>query len=444
MHDFNIVDIKNNSSIDNLDDNTNLPNRHFINTELENYILKKCFSSYTLILFDIDDFKLISNTINYNAGNYIIKEIATRIKSNLTENCILCHSEIDRFLIITPDVNNITSLVENINKSIQLPLYSIDHVFQGELFITASIGIYTNNNCSDSLFQCIQYADIALNKAKTNGKNSSYFFNENMKDDLMRKSGIINHLRSAMINDELSVYYQPKVSLKTNRIIGLEALLRWNSKELGWISPAEFIPLADESNLIISIGKYVIKAVCRQISIWKQSDLSLSHIPVSINVSPKQFRDKDLINDIVHALQDTKVNPECIEIEITEGTAIDNIEHTQKVLAELSNLGIKISIDDFGTGYSSYMHICNLPINTLKIDKSFMDYVSVNKKSRLVVENIINFAHIIDLDVVAEGIEEQNQLQILSNYGCDIVQGFYFSKPLCTDDLEKLIKSGKL
>lgn len=442
MH-FNMIDIKNDQPINNLDDNTNLPNRHFINTELENYVLNKCFLSYALILFDIDDFKLISDTINYITGNYIIKETSLRIKSNLTKNCILCHPEIDRFLIITPDIDNIESLVENINKSIQLPFHPINHEFKGELFITASMGVYINNNCSDSLFQCIQYADIALNKAKINGKNGLYFFNQAMKDDLVKRSSIIYHLRSAIRNDELSVYYQPKVSLKTNKIIGLEALLRWNSKELGWISPAEFIPLADESNLIISIGKYVIKAVCRQISIWKQSNLSLSCIPVSINVSPKQFKDKDLINDIIHALEDTKVSPECIEIEITEDTAIDNIEHTQKVLTELSNLGIKISIDDFGTGYSSYMHICNLPINTLKIDKSFMDYVSVNKKNRLVVENIINFAHIIDLDVVAEGIEEQNQLQILNNYGCDSVQGFYFSKPLCTSDLEKLIKSGK-
>ncbi|KYH35358.1 phytochrome-like protein cph2 [Clostridium tepidiprofundi DSM 19306] len=246
-----------------------------------------------------------------------------------------------------------------------------------------------------------------------------------------------NEIRYALKHEQFSINYQPQVDVKTGKLVGMEALIRWFHPSKGFISPSKFIPIAEETGLISEIDDYVIRTACKQNKLWQ--DLGYYPIPVSVNISALQFQNPNLIKNIKDALTESCLEPKWLKIEITESTAIKNFKHSTEILKQLNDLGIKISLDDFGTGYSSLNYLTKLPIDSLKIDKSFIDEISTNNRDRAITNTVIELAHTLNLDVIAEGVEKNDQLEILSSQNCDIIQGFLFSKPLSADNFENLL-----
>lgn len=411
-----------------IDLTTGLKNKNYIS-----FILPKIIhNNYSALLIDLNDFKVINDIWNYKFGNKVLNEVSKILLNSVTNKSIITHFDSDKFLIIAFEEKNINEYAEKILSALKSSLVIEDI----EVNLTANIGIYTNTTYDDVSI-AIQNADIALNYAKKKGKDCFCIFNTSMKDAILRKSKIQKKLKEAINNDLLQVYYQPKINLKTEQYIGAEALLRWNDKEFGNISPSEFIPIAEETGIIIELGRYVLKKVCRQIKTWELR--GIDYINVSVNVSAEQFRDLYLSEFILSILKEYELNPNILELEITETAIIRNIDHTAKMLNEFIKKDINIALDDFGTGYSSYSYISNLNLNTLKIDKSFVDFINCDFRKNLIIRNIIDFAHILGMNVVAEGVEHEHQIKTLKEYECDIIQGYYYSKPLPVQDFEEYI-----
>jgi diguanylate cyclase (GGDEF)-like protein len=415
---------------------TGLKNRDYIARMLPRVIRDKGDSNYSAILIDLDNFKTINYVFSYEFGDNVLNKVGKILADTSNNKSIIIYSGADKFIIIAFEEENIEQYVVKMLTDLKITLIIEDvHVN-----LTASIGIYTNTNGGD-VYTAIQNADIALSYAKNQGKDCFSIFNSSMKQNIFRKSKMQKKLKDAIENDLLEVYYQPKINLKDEKLIGTEALLRWKDDELGTISPSEFIPIAEETGIIIELGRYVLKKVCIQIKNWKLSDVD--YINVAVNVSAKQFRDTLLPEYISNILKEYELPTSVLELEVTESAIIENIKYTNKTLNEFIKKDIKIAIDDFGTGYSSYNHLSDLSLNTLKIDKSFIDFINCDLKKDLIVKNIIDLAHILDMKVVAEGVEQEHQMKTLKDYGCDIIQGYYYSKPLSNKDFEKYVMKRK-
>lgn len=415
-----------------IDLTTGLKNRNYIACMLPGIIRDKGNSNYSAILIDLDNFKTINYVLGYKFSSKVLNEVGKLLLDASNNKSIVTYSGSDSFLIIEFEEENLERYAEKILNALRNTMIIEDT----QVNLTASIGIYINTKIED-VFITFQNADIALNYAKNQGKNCFSIYNSLMKQEIFRKSKIQKKLKEAIENDLLEVYYQPKINLKDEKLIGSEALLRWNDDTLGTISPGEFIPIAEETGIIIELGRYVLKKVCLQIKTWKSSDVD--YINVAVNVSTKQFRDTFLPEYISNILKEYELPTSVLELEVTESAIIENIKYTNKILNEFIKKDIKIAIDDFGTGYSSYNHLSDLSLNTLKIDKSFIDFINCDLRKDLIVKNIIDLAHILDMKVVAEGVEQEHQMKKLKEYGCDIIQGYYYSKPLSNKDFEKYV-----
>jgi len=414
-----------------IDLTTGLKNKNYIVSILPG-VMRCKGSNYQVILIDIDDFKIFNDIWGYDFGNTLLNEVG-RILSNYFKNkSIVMHSGSDGFIIISFKGESINDYAEKILNSLRNTLI----IANTTIDLTVSMGIYISTKFED-IYSAIQNADTALKYAKKRGKDCFSIFNISMKEEIFRKVKIKKNIKSAIKNDLFHVYYQPKINLSNENFMGIEALLRWNDEELGTISPDEFIPVAEETGIIIELGRYVLRKVCMQIKIWEASELNYRN--VAVNLSAKQFRDASLPEYIANILNEYGVSPNVLELEVTESAIIENVKHSDKMINEFIKKGIKIAIDDFGKGYSSYIHLCNLSLNTLKIDKSFIDFINCDNKRNLIIKNIIDLAHILDMKVVAEGVEQEHQMRTLKEYGCDIIQGFYYSKPLSTKDIEEYI-----
>lgn len=315
-------------------------------------------------------------------------------------------------------------------------------LLKGELtYVSISIGIalYPKNGTSTNTL--IKNADIAMYKSKETGKNKYSLFDQTMENELYRNTQILDALRGVIKNKEIYVRYQPQVNIVTGKIIGFEALMRINNAKLGNLSPTEFIPIAEESGLIIELGEWILHEAC--MFTHSLHEMNLPNYIISVNISSIQMNRPNFIHMIDRILKDTKLSPECLELEITESTIVSSIKGTIDLLKNLNQLGVRISLDDFGTGYSSLNYLTNMPINTLKIDKSFIDNINSNCKDSFIAETIIQLAHNIDLNVIAEGVEYTEQLDILKNKNCDVMQGYLFSKPLLPEELLTLLQSSQ-
>jgi EAL domain-containing protein (putative c-di-GMP-specific phosphodiesterase class I) len=308
------------------------------------------------------------------------------------------------------------------------------------LSISASVGIALYPDHGETLEDLLQNAENALYQAKKDGGNSYRFFTEEMGRDAVRKMEMQTSLRTALANGEMDVYYQPKIELKSGNIVGAEALLRWSNPKWGRVSPAEFIPCAEETGLIHPIGKWVLNTVCAQIRKWNQGELGEVH--VSINLSGHQFLDKNLKRIVAEAIRTNGIPARLIELEITESILMGNVNNAVLVLKAFKEIGVTISLDDFGTGYSSLSYLKNLPIDTLKIDKSFVDEVHLNANDAAIALTIIALSRNLGLQVVAEGVENAEQYAFLQRNGCDLIQGFYIGKPLPADEFAEFVRSG--
>ncbi|MBU3144937.1 GGDEF domain-containing phosphodiesterase [Clostridium sp. CF012] len=308
------------------------------------------------------------------------------------------------------------------------------------VYTSASMGITIFPSDSDDINTLLINADAAMYKSKETGKNKYCFFDEKISNELIRKNEIERYLRQAIKENEFEIHYQPQIDTHRKTIIGLEALLRWNSKKIGSVSPYEFIPIAEETGLINDIGEWVIKNICKQIKLW-EFNLKI-HMNVSVNVSPVQLQDDKFVEKIKQIVSGKDIDPRLIEIEITETSLMNNIENGVDILQELKSHGFKIALDDFGTGYSSLKYLKTLPIDNLKIDKSFVDNITINKRDEEMLKGIVQLAHKMDLNVIVEGVETKEQYELLKNMKVSFIQGYYFSRPLPAKEIEKIILNG--
>ncbi|MUK88392.1 EAL domain-containing protein [Ornithinibacillus sp. L9] len=414
---------------------TDLLNRTQYTTDVT-YIMKKAKEvdeQVAVLLIDLDRFKDVNDTLGHKIGDYLLIEAAKRLRHILEIEEKLYRVGGDEFIIILPSINDHT--LENRATSILQQFERPFLIKEYEINITPSIGISLYPQNGEDGETLLKNADTAMYLAKGRGKNNYQYYNSSLNKRNIRKVTIENALRKALENDELTLAYQPKINLQSRDIDGMEALLRWKNPELGAVSPSEFIPIAEETGQIISIGKWVLKTACKKNKEWH--DKGLPKQCVSVNVSVRQFQHSDFVSTVRSILRDTGLRPEYLELEITE-SIMQNIKESTEVLKGLRNLGVKISLDDFGTGYSSLHILRELPIDTIKIDKSFIDDVADSAK-RSMVRTIIDLGLNLDLSVVAEGIENEQQARILSDYHCKFGQGYLFSKPIYERDFEKLL-----
>lgn len=418
---------------------TKLPNRVFFMNKLDKEI-KLSSSNNTegaVFFIDLDNFKNINDTLGHNYGDKLLIYLAEKLENLATEYDTMCRLGGDEFLILHTytDSSEVVEYAKNL-----LALFdSVFEIDNKQMYITASIGvaIYPKDGLDSSCI--LKNADFAMYKAKELGKNRFALYDETMYMQLERKTSIERILRSSIENNELSIQYQPQYIAETNEIFGFEALIRLNSKELGFISPAEFIPIAEETGYITQIDLWVLKEACLQTTKWFKAGYKFKRI--SINVSSVDIQHADFLENVKSILQNTEIDPNIVELEITETVLMQSLDSNINKLKQLMDMGIRISLDDFGTGYSSLNYLRSIPINTLKIDKSFIDNIASSKKEESIINNIIQMAHTMDLKVVAEGVETSQQLSILKKRGCDYIQGYYFSKPLPASEIEKLLIS---
>ncbi|MBU3205247.1 sensor domain-containing protein [Clostridium algidicarnis] len=417
---------------------TGLPNRTLIKEKLDKIIKESNEEKkkFALVSIDIDNFKIINDILGHDFGDEVIKNVANTTKKMVPKDAIIGRIGGDEFMVIIKDVRSIRSSID-ICEGILKSFKSAIKINDTNIYTGISIGICMYPYHASTSKGLFTNADAALYESKKNGRNQITMFNRLMSKDTIRRGKIEKALRGALDKEELIMYYQPQISIKTRRVEGYESLLRWHSEELGWVSPGEFIPIAEEAGLISHIGHWVIKDVCRQIRCWKDKNLEVS--TVAVNISAIQFHDSQLIEDILYILEQEGLSPKDLEIEITESILMNFYEKNMSLLNKLKDLDFSLALDDFGTGYSSLNYLSVMPINKLKIDKSFIDSIDKNKKDKSIVEGIINLSHNMGIKVVAEGVEDYNQLKLLEDMNCDNIQGYIFSKPLPAKDVEKFM-----
>ncbi|WP_085299749.1 sensor domain-containing protein [Cognaticolwellia mytili] len=413
---------------------TSLPNR-FLALDRLSQMLNEAQrkNDKTAVLFlDLDDFKKVNDSLGHEVGDKLLIESAHRLNKVVRQEDTVGRLGGDEFIVLLrsiADDHNALVIAENLLTTFRKP-FEIDG---RELILTLSIGIAIspeNGRCASDL---LRNADTAMYQAKALGRNAYSFFTKEMNITMIRRFEIEEQMRSAIEHDEFDVYYQPQFDANNERIIGAEALLRWHNPMLGHITPNEFIPIAENTGLIVPIGRYVIMQALKFLNRWQNIDQR--KYTMAINLSPRQFRDVDLLSFIKKFLTQENISAKSLELEITEGVLMTGQSYIEDVLTEIHRLGIKLSMDDFGTGYSSLSYLRQYDFNVLKIDRSFINGITLNKADYDLVKATIAMAHSLGLTVVAEGVEKREQMKLLKELMCDHVQGFYFSKPLPTEEL---------
>lgn len=410
---------------------TGLPNRILFEDQLSR-LLKFAQGTDQMIgvmFLDIDRFKTINDTLGHTYGDQLLKGISERLQHIFLERekDTLAHWGGDEFLILVNQVahpKDVAKLAQRILASIKQPFQIGSH----ELHITASLGVAIYPLDAPDAESLIKNADIALYRAKESGRNTMQFYTPAMSNDASQVFAVEKQLYRALERGEFSVFYQPQLSLQTCEIIGMEALLRWNNPELGSVPPSTFIPLIEENGLIIPIGEWVLRTACQQNKSWQ--DQGLPHISISVNLSVNQFRQSNLLDMIQEVLLETGLNPKLLDLEITESIAIQDVKFTISLMEQIRALGVQLSMDDFGTGYSSLSYLTQFPIETLKIDKSFVSTLNAINPGSEVVTAVIALARAFNLKVIAEGVETPEQLEFLHRNNCEAVQGYYLGKPM--------------
>ncbi len=418
---------------------TGLPNRSYLQISLDSLVRRQV--PLCLLIFDLDKFKRVNDSLGHVAGDALLCHVANRVRNHLPEEASLYRLGGDEFAVIYDGeraINQSTKLAQEILNAFSQPF----QLEQGELVVNTSIGIVTFPDDDVDRQALLRKADLAMYHAKGQGGQCYQFFNESLNQAAMVRLDTENLIRQALKDNFFEVYYQPKIDLRTRKIKGMEALVRLNHPSKGLISPGEFIPLAEETGLIVEIGEYVLKQACFAAEKWRR--MGLLNGRVAVNLSSHQFTLPDLCERIERILKLTRLPADCLELEITEGTVIQQPDQAIATMKALHDLGIHLALDDFGTGYSSLSYLKRFPINTLKIDKSFVDDIAVTAKDRMMAASIITIARNMELQVVAEGVEHQEQLDILRELQCDVVQGYLFSKPVPESVFEKAISENRV
>lgn len=423
---------------------TGLPNRSLLQDRLGLAITTARRHEYVgaVLFIDLDNFKKINDSLGHPAGDKVLQELAKRFSSHLRQEDTVARLGGDEFVVILPYLSDqadeaadkAEDLARKLLGIISRPCYVSDH----ELQVTASIGLVLFPDTHDSADAVLQFADTAMYQAKANGRDTITRFNTEMAENASRQLNLETQLRNALNNNEYLLYVQPQYS-QENRLVGAEILLRWNSPMLGIVSPAEFIPILESTGMIFQVGEWVIRSTCQQIKRWLDAGLWQDDIAMGVNISPRQFRQPQFVDQVSSILEETGIPRHHLDIEITEGMVIHNIDEIVTKLEHIRQLGVLVSIDDFGTGYSSLNYLKRLPIDTLKIDQSFIQEIPQDLDDAAIVTTIIAMAKQLNLQVIAEGVEKKEQVDFLQQNGCTLYQGYYFNKPMPLDKFQDLL-----
>jgi diguanylate cyclase (GGDEF)-like protein len=420
---------------------TNLPNRALFMDRLEHALAySKRHKNYlfAVLFLDMDRFKAVNDSLGHSKGDQLLIAIARRLEECLRSGDTITRLGGDEFVFLLEDIKDInkaTDVADRIQKALTLPFNLGGH----EVFITTSIGIALSTKVYQQAEDILRDADIAMYRAKALGKGGYEVFDTSMHTQALTLLQLETELRRAIERGEFRLYYQPIVLLESGRITGFEALVRWQHPDRGLVSPADFIPLAEETGLIIPIGWWVLREACRQIRTWHVKFPVTEPLAISVNISGKQFSQPDLIEQIEQILQETGIDARSLKLEITESVLMENAESAAAMLVQMQALGIRFSMDDFGTGYSSLSYLHRFPINTLKIDRAFINGLNVDMEKMDIIRTIVALACSLDMDVIAEGVETCQQMYQLKALKCDFGQGYFFSKPLNSEMAAALI-----
>lgn len=419
---------------------TGLPNRAMFNHLLGMAIpaAQRYQRSFAVLFIDLDRFKFINDTLGHEAGDKLLTEVSLRFRETLRPDDVVARLGGDEFVVLLREVSDVDHIALVARKLLSAAIKPVE-LLGRECRVTASIGIAQYPQDGQDEQTLMKNADIAMYFAKEEGKNNFQFYSKDIKSQSLERLMLENQLRRAADRGELSLHYQAKRDLVSGAITGVEALLRWNNPELGAVSPAQFIPIAEETGMIIPIGKWVLEQACRQNIAWQRQ--GLPPVCMAVNLSARQFADEHLLSDLVAILEKTGMQPQLLELEITESMVIHNPASTLKLLQAIKQMGVRLAIDDFGTGYSSLGQLKNFPIDTLKVDRSFIRDLATNAEDKAITEAIIAMGKTLSLTVVAEGVETQEQEAFLRAHACDEMQGYYFSKPVPPEEFAQLLST---
>ena len=420
---------------------TSLPNRMFFDQQLsQELVLAKQNKTLLAVMFlDLDRFKIVNDTLGHGVGDQLLKAVVGRLRNCVRDRDFISRWGGDEFTILLPDAStqkDVDAIACRIHKALKNPFQLDGH----SVYVGGSIGISLYPENGKDAETLLKNADTALYRVKENGRSNHEFYSQSFRTESMERLTLEADLRDALGRDELLLYYQPRMNAQTGEIIHLESLIRWQHPKMGLVSPGKFIPLAEETGLIIPIGEWVLKTACAQAKVWKDMGLTMG---VGVNLSPLQFQDKSLYGYISEALESTGLPPGMLELEITETAAMQNLEFAQKTLGQLSDMGISLAMDDFGVGYASLRYLQQLPFDTLKVDQSFIRDLDVNPADAVILEAILTLGHGLGLEVVAEGVETEILKEKLLEMSCQYMQGYWFSRPLPVAAVTELLLSAK-
>jgi diguanylate cyclase (GGDEF)-like protein/PAS domain S-box-containing protein len=417
---------------------TGLPNRVMFSQVLGLAIgsAQRYERKFALLFIDLDRFKIINDTLGHDAGDALLKQMSARLRESLRASDVVARLGGDEFVVLVQEVDEpgeVAAIARKILSGVIEPVV----VAGQECRVTASVGICMYPADAQDEQSLMKNADIAMYLAKEEGKNNFQFYSSGIKTRSLDHMALETNLRRALERDEFVLHYQAKLDFGSGAICGVEALLRWHNPELGQVSPAQFIPIAEETGLIVPLGNWVLKTACRQNVAWQRE--GLAPVCMAVNLSPRQFADPDLVATIAAVLGDTGMAPELLELEITEGMVMHNTGRAVQLLGAIKQLGVRIAIDDFGTGYSSLAQLKRFPIDTLKVDRSFIRDIPGDSEDRAIAQAIIAMGRSLSLTIVAEGVETQEQEAFLRQHCCDQMQGYYFSKPIPPEQFAELL-----
>lgn len=431
---------------------TSLPNRVLFKDRLNQTLLiaQRHQRILAILFLDLDNFKRINDTLGHPTGDELLKQVADRLSNYIRKSDSISRYSTDEFSAVVARLGGdeftiLLTEIAQVHDTIKVAQRILDAIAQPfdiegqEVFITASIGIAIYPIDGEDVDSLLKNCDTAMYHAKNEGRNNYKFYEQSLNKTALDILALENNLRKALDKQEFRVYYQPRIDIRTRNVVGFEALIRWRHSQKGIIPPSEFIPIAEETGLIIPIGEWVLNEACKQNKTWQAA--GFAPVFISVNLSGKQFKQQNLIKVIDHAMSEVRLDPKYLELEITE-SIIQDTKSTAGILRELRNLGLKIAVDDFGTGYSSLSYLRRFPLDTLKIDRSFVKDIAKDPDSEAIVKAIIAMAHCLKLKVIAEGVETEEQLKFLSDEGCDEFQGYLISPPLPADEVVRFLAKG--